>query len=159
MSIQRWRFDGVDLYRHGEGRWVKYDDHVVEVGQWAATVARVTNERDDEHLARVKAEAEVERQAAIRDNREKTNEIRRLHQHRDELSADRHRHLLEIRRLDAEVERLRAGVKAVQALIRESDGVAGLHLNGDIAPWSTLLAGGHYEEWLRDLSAALEAFD
>ncbi len=64
-----------------------------------------------------------------------------------------------IEALEAEVERLRAGVKAVQALIRESDGVAGLHLNGDIAPWSTLLAGGHYEEWLRDLSAALEAFE
>ena len=65
----------MDLYRHGEGRWVKYDDHVVEVGQWAATVARVTNERDDEHLARVKAEAEVERlRVALRYCRDLSND-------------------------------------------------------------------------------------
>ena len=38
-------------------------------------------------------------------------EVERLDRHRDELSADRHRHLLEIRALDAETERLRALVR------------------------------------------------
>lgn len=38
--------------------------------------------------------------------REARAEVERLNRHRDELSADRHRHLLEIRALDAEVERL-----------------------------------------------------
>ena len=40
-------------------------------------------------------------------------EVARLNQHRDELSADKHRHLLEIRRLDAKVERLRAALREV----------------------------------------------
>lgn len=55
----------------------------------------------------------------------------------------------------AERDILRAGIVAVDELIRESDGVVGLHLNGDVAPWSDLLAGGRYEEWLGDLSAAM----
>ena len=54
---------GIDVHvpsRHVEAR-------EAEVEQWAATVDRVTRERDDEHLARVKAEARVrELEAAIR---------------------------------------------------------------------------------------------
>ena len=53
--------------------------------------------------------------------------------------------------------RLRAlskGLKAVRNLIRESRGVIGLHLNGDEAPWDSLLEGGRYEEWLLDFSVA-----
>lgn len=48
----------------------------------------------------------------------------------------------------------------IDALVSESEGVAGLHLNGDIAPWSDLLEGGRFEEWLLSVSrgrAALEA--
>lgn len=47
------------------------------------------------------------------------------------------------------------GLSAVSALIRDSHGVAGLHLNGDIAPWSELLTGGRFEEWLLDFDAAI----
>lgn len=39
----------------------------------------------------------------------------------------------------------------VDALIANSEGVAGLHLNGDVAAWGELTAGGQYEDWLRDL--------
>lgn len=46
------------------------------------------------------------------------------------------------------------GIKAVAALIAESRGVCGLHLNGDEAPWAELQSGGRYEEWLRDFDAA-----
>jgi len=56
----------------------------------------------------------------------------------------------------AEVERLRKGLHAVELLIGESYGVAGLHLNGDIAFWGELRSGGRLEEWLRDFDAALE---
>jgi hypothetical protein len=63
---------------------------------------------------------------------------------------------LEIERLDKENKRLRAGISAVDGLIRESYGVDGLHLNGDVAPWSDLLQGGKYEEWLIDFSKTLE---
>lgn len=49
---------------------------------------------------------------------------------------------------------LQKGIDAVQSLINESHGVAGLHLNGDVATWSSLLAGGEYEEWLREFSEA-----
>ena len=70
MSVQRWTAyveddDGNDVFvcvsPDTRGEWIRYSDHEAEVGQWAATVDRVTRERDDEHLARVKAEAEVER--------------------------------------------------------------------------------------------------
>ena len=44
--------------------------------------------------------------------------------------------------LISEVERLRKGLAAVAALIAESRGVAGLHLNGDEAPWDELRTGG-----------------
>ena len=39
-------------------------------------------------------------------------------------------------------------------LIDESEGVAGLHLNGDLAPWSELTDGGRFEEWLCGLEKA-----
>ena len=40
------------------------------------------------------------------------------------------------------------GIEAVRDLITESSGVAGLHLNGDIAPWDDLEEGGEFWEWL-----------
>ena len=52
--------------------------------------------------------------------------------------------------------RLKAGIDAVSDLISESQGISGLHLNGDIAPWNDLLQGGRYEEWLIDFSEALQ---
>lgn len=42
----------------------------------------------------------------------------------------------------------------LQSLIGDSDGVYGLHLNGDPAPWSDLTMGGKYEEWLHSHGAA-----
>ena len=48
------------------------------------------------------------------------------------------------------------GIKAIRELINESDGVAGLHLNGDIALWSELEQGGQYAEWLYDFNDAEE---
>lgn len=48
------------------------------------------------------------------------------------------------------------GLKAVQGLIDETNGVTGLHLNGDDAPWEELLEGGRYEEWLLPFSVAIK---
>ena len=77
-----------------------------------------------------------------------------------------------VRELEAENERLRAriaeleadaeiyielerenavyrdGVLSVDLLTKESDGVYGLHLNDEPAPWESLMVGGHEEEWL-----------
>lgn len=50
--------------------------------------------------------------------------------------------------LAAEVDVLKAQIEQMWELISYSAGVAGLHLNGDIAPWSDLLLGGRFEEWL-----------
>ena len=38
-------------------------------------------------------------------------------------------------------------------LIGESEGVAGLHRNGDVADWESLMAGGRNEQWLMSLDA------
>ena len=39
-------------------------------------------------------------------------------------------------------------LKALDDLMDDSRGVGGLHLNGDIATWDELCAGGRFEEWL-----------
>lgn len=44
----------------------------------------------------------------------------------------------------------------VEALMKESGGVYGLHQNGEPAPWAELVAGGKHEEWLLSLSDAVE---
>jgi len=46
------------------------------------------------------------------------------------------------------------GIAAVRALINESEGVAGLHLNGEVASWDSLQQGGQYEEWLEAFNHA-----
>lgn len=48
------------------------------------------------------------------------------------------------------------GLLAVESLILESNGVAGLHLNGDLASWGELRTGGRFEEWLYQFDDALE---
>ena len=45
-------------------------------------------------------------------------------------------------------EKAAKGLKAVEDLMNNSEGVMGLHLNGDIAPWSELRTEGRFEEWL-----------
>ncbi len=45
----------------------------------------------------------------------------------------------------------------IEALVRQSEGVAGLHLNGDVAPWADLLPGGRYEAWLATVADARAA--
>lgn len=42
---------------------------------------------------------------------------------------------------------LRDVMKAIEDLVDDSHGIAGLHLNGDVAPWEELLEGGRFEEW------------
>lgn len=53
--------------------------------------------------------------------------------------------------LEAENRQLREAVEEFAALVRESGGVWGLHLNGDDSPWSELLPGGQYETWLLNI--------
>lgn len=45
-------------------------------------------------------------------------------------------------------------VDDLDALIAESEGVYGLHRNGDGAPWGELTKGGRFEEWLSSLDDA-----
>lgn len=47
-------------------------------------------------------------------------------------------------------------VHDVRDLMENSEGVAGLHMNGDLAPWSDLKESGRYSSWLGD---ALEQAD
>jgi hypothetical protein len=47
----------------------------------------------------------------------------------------------------------------LDALISDSDGVYGLHRNGDVAPWASLLVGGEFEEWLGSYEDLREALD
>ena len=62
-------------------------------------------------------------------------------------------------KLEAEVALLRKAHNAILDLINSSQGVYGLHLNGDGAPWESLRTGGQFEAWLLDFDAALEASD
>ena len=56
--------------------------------------------------------------------------------------------------LEAKLEVMEQGIRAVETLINESRGVVGLHLNGDEAPWSELRGGGELEAWLIDFDLA-----
>ena len=47
--------------------------------------------------------------------------------------------------------KLIAGIKAVALLMEESEGVTGLHLNGEVATWDWLLSN----EWLKDFNEAM----
>ena len=62
-----------------------------------------------------------------------------------------------INHLKAEIERLKGGIKCIRELINESEGVTGLHANGDIAYWDELDQNGAYDnEWLTDFIKAEE---
>jgi hypothetical protein len=61
----------------------------------------------------------------------------------------------ELAELRKDRDRLKKAVDAVCDLIENSQGVYGLHLNGDPASWPSLLQGGMFEEWLVDFSEAV----
>ncbi len=64
----------------------------------------------------------------------------------------------ELEQLREENKRLREALQSlandIDSLINNSDGVAGLHLNGEVAPWADILPGGEFEQWLYSLEAA-----
>lgn len=51
---------------------------------------------------------------------------------------------------------MREAVNSVRDLIENSEGVYGLHQNGDFSPWDELRTGGHFEEWLINFDEALK---
>ena len=55
-----------------------------------------------------------------------------------------------------EIEILRKGIDAVCQLMAQSQGVTGLHLNGDVATWDDLRTGGKMEEWLVEFDVAVK---
>lgn len=55
-----------------------------------------------------------------------------------------------IERKNLLIQQQEAAIDCVTELINNSNGVAGLHLNGDLAEWDELLLGGVHEEWLGD---------
>ncbi|PTR05381.1 MULTISPECIES: hypothetical protein [unclassified Novosphingobium] len=57
---------------------------------------------------------------------------------------------------DEVVNALRALRKDIDDLVNHSQGVAGLHMNGDIAEWDSLLPGGSFENWMLSVSDADE---
>lgn len=44
-------------------------------------------------------------------------------------------------------------ISHLEELMSESAGVAGLHRNGDLAPWDSLIEGGDFDEWLSSFNA------
>jgi len=55
------------------------------------------------------------------------------------------------------VDALEKLVGSIDELIGSSEGVFGLHLNGDSSPWNELTEGGQFEDWLIDLETARAA--
>jgi hypothetical protein len=54
---------------------------------------------------------------------------------------------------------LAQGIKAVDELIDNSQGIGGLHLNGEFATWKELRTGGWMEDWLFHFDGALRALE
>ena len=57
---------------------------------------------------------------------------------------------------DYRLQKLIAGLLAVERLINESGGIWGLHRNGNNSPWGELRTGGRFENWLYEFDDALE---
>ena len=72
---------------------------------------------------------------------------------REVLRRTEYERLLKDVEQDAKLLRKRATklAKQLRSLIDDSEGAAGLHRNGDVAPWAELLRGGEYEDWLDGL--------
>ena len=63
--------------------------------------------------------------------------------------------------VDALVKAAGDALQQLDDLIANSEGVAGLHKNGDVADWESLMDGGAFGEWLyklEELRAALAAY-
>lgn len=88
------------------------------------------------------------------------NEIPSVHRNIPLYSPETVQHLQEqnARLLEA-LKNSQKGFAAVEELIEHSEGVYGLHLNGDLAPWIDLRMCGRFEEWLIDFDAAAENID
>lgn len=54
------------------------------------------------------------------------------------------------------VEALDKACRSINDLIESSEGVAGLHLNGDVASWGSLRVGGRFESWLIEFDEACD---
>ena len=50
-------------------------------------------------------------------------------------------------------------VQDIDALIGNSEGVAGLHMNGNVAPWGSLTEGGEFGAWLGSFDRLRDALD
>ncbi|BCB62174.1 hypothetical protein HaloA020_28750 [Halomonas sp. A020] len=82
-------------------------------------------------------------------------EAQLLTRERDAYRAAEEHQIALRQRLEAERDALAVHVERITTDIHElmdnSEGVAGLHLNGDVAPWGELTAGGAFEGWLMSL--------
>ena len=69
--------------------------------------------------------------------------------------------LMALRARVAELEgALKSLIGAIDILISDSAGVAGLHMNGDLAPWDELTSDGQFNQWLGlDLDIARAALE
>jgi hypothetical protein len=82
---------------------------------------------------------------------EHAKEVSECNQLRHETQNERDNLLEKVETLEenaANLEVLKAMVTQMWSLIKQSEGVYGLHLNSDPSPWDELLPGGTYEEWL-----------
>lgn len=62
----------------------------------------------------------------------------------------------QLEQVKAEAAEYRTALGAVEVLMDNSTGVAGLHLNGDVATWGDLRTGGRFESWLIQFDEALK---
>ncbi len=73
---------------------------------------------------------------------------------RAELTALRAKLAAAERERDVAIHHLRATVKDIDDLAAQSEGVAGMHRNGDLATWEELSRGGRSEGWLNAVDDA-----
>lgn len=87
----------------------------------------------------------------------KAAELEKVAKAYEDQVAAHNKALDEVARLSALIEKCEKGLASVEWLIGDSQGVIGLHLNGDSAPWASLRTGGHFETWLIEFDEALAA--
>ncbi|SDI28805.1 hypothetical protein SAMN04487867_104109 [Vreelandella titanicae] len=124
-------------------------------GTPAAVDARV-REEFVEHLCLVNEDFNHEKRALLEENDALAAENVALRKEADLYRAAEEMQIALREKMERQRDALAAHVdnvhNSINDLIRESQGVAGLHKNGDVAEWESLLEGGHFEGWLLCLS-------
>src|SRR5690606_31277983 len=114
--------------------------------EWQAAAALEATQARADKLEAELAEAKREIERLRENHRVAVHRKRVTGEYRDDFKARAEAAEASLAAAKERVKKLAAGIEAVHTLIADSEGVTGLHKNGDVAPWNEIRTGGRFEE-------------